>query len=154
MRNISYSYLACLLAYAFCNPASNIGLHSVIYACCRIFDHIVNPETVNCGMAQPLSLELSVYCKQVLVVCSALAHTFNPSANGNHPRSGGRASNQVTGSKPQKQESWRVFEIAWRRRRFFLPGHLSGVGRSAGCFLCFSELAGFHPSIWLLSLHW
>jgi hypothetical protein len=30
---------------------------------------------------------------------------------------------------------------------------IGGVGRSAGCFLCLSELSGFHHSIWLPSLH-
>ena len=35
---------------------------------------------------------------------------------------------------------------------FFLLG-LSGIGRAAGCFLCFSEPAGFHHSLWLPRLH-
>jgi hypothetical protein len=68
--------------------------------------------------------------------------------------------------------SWRVFKTVWRRDIHQYPIRdicevfsfwdigesfsfldIGGEGRLAGCFLCLSELADFHPSIWLLSLH-
>lgn len=70
--------------------------------CCWIFDHIVNPETVNCKdlfliVAQPLILELFVYCNKELWCGSALAHSFNPELNKvNHTS---RASNQLIGNE-------------------------------------------------------
>ena len=44
-------------------------------------------------------------------------------------------------------------ETAWRKGSI-LYWRVSWGRSAAGCFLSLSELAGFHPSIWLQSLHW
>ena len=88
----------------------------------------------------------------LLSCSSALAHTFNPRAvckqelNKVNDRSRGRASNQLTGSEHKKtQERERGLKTVWRRKSFSF-WDVSGVGRSAGCFLCFSGPAGYHTS--------
>lgn len=81
-------------------------------------------------------------------------------------------SNQLTGSNHRMRGGWEVGEkereaqkVGGRgiwlkefrfrlRRRGFSFWDDGGGGRVARCFLCLSELAGFHPSIQLPSLYW
>ena len=140
---------------------------SIADFCCRIFDCIVNsrlcyllkntkpkkPKTFYC-VGQPLhrtsTQGLSVYCT-FLSVAQPL-HT--PLLQSKRKWTPGQEAEQLTSSKGMntsqpKEGSYvagylRQCGEGWRVLSFW---EISRVGRSAGCFPWFSELACFHPSI-------
>ena len=126
----------------------------------------------SCGVSQPwymtLIQELSVYCRQDWIKSTIgqemeqatrwQGESIRGKNTENEKRLGGRIKrSQEVERRSIQLEDLFLKTLWWRRAGLgylfvFSFCNVSCGGKSAQYFLCLSEIAGFHASIWLLSL--